>query len=217
MASTLENHTAVSAKLSISDTLDNLDNFDIVYGTPSIESGQLVGEGVVRFNQEALTDSHRAEAVIGTNLFGTTRLIICGNKTFTRYYGIEIQESLLGSNCSIIKGNAASSVESGGGLLSVLFGLFFSLFSVFSQDVSKHAGVLISVGNGDKLGAEYNEETSTITAYINDVEVTSLEVPRGEIPHGKGQRWAGLAVGVDIVLGILNVGPLMTSFGLEDI
>jgi hypothetical protein len=207
----------VTPKLAATEDFSSLDNFVTVYGTPVIQSGKLAGQAVVRYKNQALTDSHKVSTVVGAQNTGTTRLVICGDESFLRYYALQISVGITGSALSIIRGTGARSVESSTGLIGALFSLFFSLFSLFSKDTTTEAFQTVTLDVDDEVSFWYDEDTSTLRAYVNDVEETSLAVPRGEIPHGPGFRWAGVAVGLDLFLNVLNAGPLMTSFALDDV
>jgi hypothetical protein len=204
--------TTITPKLSASDDFTNLSKWITVYGTPGITSGMLSGDGVVRYKNQAMTDNMKASAVVGSIGTGKTRLIICADESVTRYYALEVSRGFT-TTFSIIKGNSASSVESSAGLIGALFSLFFSLFSIFSESTTKFDTTTVTLSVSDEVSVWYDRDASTIRTYINDVATgCSIEVPRSEIPHGPGFRWAGMAQGITA----LNPGVRFTSYTLED-
>jgi hypothetical protein len=203
----------VMPKLSASDDFTNLSKWVTVYGTPTITSGMLAGTGVVRYKNQAFTDSMQASGVVGSIGTGKTRLIICADESVLRYYALEVSRGLT-TTFSIIKGNSASSVESSTGLIGALFSLFFSLFSIFSESTTKFDTTTVTLNVSDEVSVWYDRATSTIRTYINGVPTgCSLEVERSEIPHGPGFRWGGVAQGITA----LNPGVRFTSYTLEDV
>jgi hypothetical protein len=208
-------------KLSATDDFADLDDWVTVFGEPTITSGTLSGEGVVRYKNQALTDNHKITGTIGSLATGTTRLFICGDESAKRYYALEIERSAFTTTFSIIKGNAASSIETGVGLLSLLFGilsLVFSMFSLFSKEVTKFDTTTVTLAVSDDVSVWFDEANSTIRTYINDAATgCTLAVPRGEIPHGPGYRWCGVATEIDVFLLFSSVGPRFTSVAIEDV
>jgi hypothetical protein len=203
----------VTPKISVTDDFTDLDNFVTLLGEPDLTSGMLGGSGVVRHKTQALTDSHKVSGVIGSLNQGKMRLVCCANINFTRYYALEIGKGLI-SNLSIIKGNAASSVEARG-ILGFFLDLLFALLSIFSPDTTKFETTNVDLDVSDVVAVWYDEATSTIRTSINDIETAcTLAVPRGEVPHGEGYRWHGVAQGID---GPFTPGVNMTSYACEDI
>lgn len=190
----------VTGKMHITDTFTNLDKFAMVYGglpffggDPYIDAGKLAGRGLVRHKVQAMSDNGRANAVIGSLAGGKTRLVICGDALFNTYYGIEVETGIINNKLHIIKGrgNAAT--------------------------VTKHATVSVAWANSDSVSVWYDEPNHTIRAYRNNTQVTSLAVRANEINHGPGFRNHGVAVGVDLFLGVINVGALFTSYEYLDV
>jgi hypothetical protein len=204
----------VTPKLSAADDFTNLSKWITVYGTPGITSGMLSGDGVVRYQNQAMTDNMKASAVVGSIGTGKTRLIICADESVTRYYALEVSRGLT-TTFSIIKGNSANSVETASSsLIGALFSLFFSLFSIFSESTTKFDTTTVTLNVSDEVSIWFDRDASTIRTYINDVATAcSIEVPRSEIPHGPGFRNAGVAQGITA----LNPGVRFTSYTLEDV
>lgn len=205
--------TTITPKLTATDTFTTLNNWVTIYGTPTITSGVLTGTGAVRYKNQALTDHHKASAVVSSKASGTTRLVICGDENFTRFYSLEINVGLT-TEFSLIKGSAASSVQEGNDLLALLLNLLLFVFTLFSTSTSKFATTTVTLNVSDEVAVEYDPDTSTLITYINDLPTAcTLEVPRGEIGHKEGFRYAGVAVG--IASG--TAGTRFTSFELADV
>ena len=210
----------VTPKMSVTDSFTNLNNFVTVYGTPTVSSGWLRGDGIVRHKTEALTDSHKVTAVIGNKDLGKTRLFCCADSGLKSYYAVEIDSNIFfGDSISFIKGVPAASVESAPGLLGILtsiLSLLFGLLSIFSRDVTPYAtNTTVTLANNDEVGIWYDEPNSTVRIYHNDTAVLNVPVPRGEIPHGKDYRHHGIAVGIEFFFDF--TGSYMTSYACEDV
>jgi hypothetical protein len=210
----------VTAKASIFDPFNNLNDWVTVYGEPVITSGNLAGEGVVRHKTAALTDSHKVTAVVGSKDYGRTRLYCCADSGLKTYYAVEVHSNVvLGDKVHFIKGIPASSVESAPGLLGILtsiLSLLFGLLSIFSSNVTPYATkTSITIQVGDEIGIWYDEPNTTVRIYHDAEEILTVPVPRGEIPHGENYRYHGAAVGLE--LQILNLGARMSSYTCEDV
>ncbi len=194
--------TRVIVKGTAGSDFANLNDFVVLTKNPTITSGRLAGEGVVRHRDQMHTDDFRVSAVIGAKETGKTRLVTCGSATFSSFYGLEVETGLINNRFHILKGSGTTALLDGG------------IFSV----IGKHATVNQTVNNGDEVAVWWDRENSVVRAYKNDVQVTSLPVPRWEIPHGDGFRHWGVAQGVDMWLfDILNKGVEFTSIAAEDV
>lgn len=208
-------------KASISDTFTNLNDWVTIFGTPTIQSGNLAGEGLIRHKTQALTDSHKVAAIVGDDTnFGSTRLFCCADESLSSYYAVEIQNNLIfPDRVNFIKGVPGSSVQSAPGLLGILnsiLALIFGLLSIFSRDVTPFAtATSTALHNGDEIAIWYDQPNSTVRIYKNATAILNIPVPRGEIPHGEGNRWHGCAVGIEFDL--LHLGALLSSYTCVDI
>lgn len=211
----------VTPKATIFDDFNNLDDFVTVYGSPGLSFGNLSGEGIVRHKTEALTDSHKASAVVGEAAFGRTRLYICADEGLKSYYAVEIEHNIFLDNVHFVKGIPGASVESAPGLLGFLnsiLALLFGLLSIFSANVTPYATATNTfVANNDEIGIWYDEPNSTVRIYKNDVAILNIPVPRGEIPHGPGYRHHGAAVGIEFYLGPLQLGAQFANYTVQDV
>lgn len=211
----------VTPKATIFDDFNNLDDFVTVYGSPGLSFGNLSGEGIVRHKTEALTDSHKASAVVGEAGFGRTRLYICADPGLKSYYAVEIEHNIFLDNIHFVKGIPGSSIEAAPGLLGFLnsiLALLWGLLSIFSVNVTPYATATNTfVANNDEIAIWYDEPNSTVRIYKNDVAVLNIPVPRGEIPHGPGYRWHGAAVGIEFYLGPLQLGAQFANYTVEDV
>jgi hypothetical protein len=209
----------VTPKATIEDPFDDLDDFVTIYGEPTISSGKLAGDGIVRHKTQALTDNHKVTAKVGSVNFGTTRLYCCADESLSSYYAVEVNSNLLlGDKVNFIKGVPGSSVESAPGLLGILnsiLALLFGLLSIFSRNVTPAATkTSTSFATNDEVSIWYDEPNTTVRIYKNSTELLAVPVPRGEIPHGPGYRWHGAAVGIEVDL--LNLGALFSSYKCQD-
>jgi hypothetical protein len=149
-----------------------------------------------------LTDDFLVTATIDVKNAGKTRLVTCGSDTFSTFYALEIETGVINNNFHIVKGSGAPALLDGG------------VFSAAA--IQKYATVNRVVNIGDTVGVRLDRETSTVRAYHNGVQITSLPVPKWEIPHGDGYRHWGVAQGVDLVFGVLNFGVEFTSVTVQD-
>lgn len=190
--------TAVSVKSTVANDFASLDDFVVVTKNPTITSGRLSGEGVVRHRDEMCSDDFLVEAAVGAKDAGRTRLVTCGSASFSSFYALEVES---GTNMlHIIKGRGSTALLDGG------------IFSATQRFASVSQSVIV----GDKVGVWWDRQSRVVRAFLNDVEVTSLPVPTWEIPHGPGFRYWGVAQGVAMVLGTLK-GVEFTSIAAEDV
>lgn len=181
--------TEVSAKTSLFDNFESgLDQWVNVHGRLDTLNGDVIAAvsifdpitlfdyGAGYHRTELLSDNQRAKITIqgGTIQSGKARIVICADPSFRRYYGLEIETGISNNRFHIIKG-----------------------FSPI--DVKKFATVNRTVANGASAEVWMDWETSTIRAYYNGAQVTSLPVPAYEIQHGPGHRKTGVVMGVDWV------------------
>jgi hypothetical protein len=133
---------------------------------------------------------------------------------------VEIQNNLLfPDRVNFIKGVPGASVQAAPGLLGILnsiLALLFGLLSIFSRNVTPAATATSTALNvDDEIAIWYDEPNTTVRIYKNTSEILTVVVPRGEIPHGEGNRWHGAAVGLEFDL--LNLGALLSSYTCADI
>lgn len=210
------NRTVVGIKAHITDSFTTLDNFVVLSGEPTITSGRLSNVGAVRHKDQCATDNYKVTAVVGDATSGRTILATCGSPGFDRFYGLQIENSPFGSSFSIVKGTGVTWTTSFGifgiliGLISLLVGLFTIWASLFGAAVQTQV-----VFVGDTVAIWWDEPNSVVRAYRNGVEVTTLDVPRHEIPHGDGYRYFGVLTGLDYPLGF--AGVQMTSIDAQDV
>ncbi|QDF19754.1 minor tail protein [Mycobacterium phage LilSpotty] len=209
--------TAAAVKVSITDTLATLDNFVTIAGAPVIQSGRLSGSGVVLHRDEPATDNYMVTATIGAETNGKTWLVTCASEAMDSFYALEIQTGASLKQFHIIKGTKTPSTSTG--LLGILtpvvtlvLGFFYGLVDDL-LDIIRNATTGQSVEPGDTVGIWWDEPNSVVRVYKNSVEVTSLPVPRWEIPHGKGFRRFGVVQGIDP----LGDGVEFTAIGAADV
>ena len=190
----------VTGKLSVTSDLSNLDQFVTLAGKPTIASGILGGGAVVRHRAEALSDAHKVTVTIGSVAPGKTRLVICSDADFTKYYGLEIETGLINNKFHIIKGRGTD---------ALLDGYIFS-------EVDKFDTTTVFTAVGDQVSVWYDRAHDMIRGYKGATEVVQLAVDPREIAHGVGNRHHGVAVGVDLVFS-LNPGALPTAYTAVDV
>jgi len=191
--------TGITAKASVASDFSTLAGFTVIAKEPTISSGILSGEGVIRHTDQMFSDDFLVTATIGALDTGTTRIVTCGSDNFSSFYGIQINR--LPDQIHIIKGSGTTALLDQG--------IFFSA-------ISRFATVTTSFSVGNTVGVRFDKAASTVRAYRNGAQVSSLPVPRWEIPHGDGFRYWGVAQGVDIFLGVLFTGPRFTSITAAD-
>jgi hypothetical protein len=193
-----------------------LDNFVVLanyLNTLTVTGGQLGGYGAVRHRNQCATDNYTVTAVVGTAANGRTRLVTCASPGFDRFYALEIENSGT-DQFHIVKGTGLAWTTSAGifglaiGLINLLVG-FFSSFALLFPWISQPQ----AVATGDIVKIWWDQPNSTIRAYKNGVEVTSLPVPREEIPHGDGYRYFGVMQGITY----LSPGVKFTSIEAQDV
>ncbi|WP_301119745.1 hypothetical protein [Mycolicibacterium fortuitum] len=197
----VDRELAIAGKFNGSSDFTTLDAWTTLTGEPLNAGGLLAGEAVLRFNAQALTDSHKATVKVGQIYPGKTRLWICSDVYATVYYGLEIETGLINNKFHIIKGRGTD---------ALLDGYIFS-------EVDKFETTNRTVNLGDDCSVWYDEPNHTIRAYHGAVEVCALEVDPYEIPHGAGNRYHGVAIGVDLVFDVLNKGMVPTSYTALDV
>lgn len=189
------NKTSASIKVHIFDAFTSLDNFVVLSGGPLITSGRLSGVGVVRHKDKCATDNYKVTAVVGSSDDGKTMLITCGSAGFDRFYGLEIENGVI-DQFHIIKGTNLTWTTSFSifgisiGLPSLLVGLFSAFSNLFHYSTQPQI-----VTTGDTVAIWFDQPNSTVRAYKNNTEVTSLVVPPHEIPHGEEFRYFGVMQG----------------------
>ncbi|MCG7610334.1 hypothetical protein [Mycobacterium sp. CnD-18-1] len=208
--------TAATVKATVLDTLDTLDNFVTVAGAPTITSGRLSGSGVVLHRDQAATDNYMVTAEIGAEANGKTWLVTCAGEGMDSFYALEVETGLALNQFHIIKGTSTPSVSTGilgflTPVVTLVLGFFHGLLDDL-LDIVRDVTTGQSVDPGDTVGIWWDEPNSTVRAYKNDVEVTSLPVDKWEIPHGPGYRRFGVVQGVDQ----LGAGVEFTSIQAAD-
>lgn len=138
---------------------------------------------------QMLTDNCRAKVVVqdGVMSYGESRVFICSDTGMNRYYGLAIRHYLGASSVAIIRGTSDISVD-------------------------RYAEAAITVSAGDTFDVWYDRINSTVRVYQNDAEVASQYFSPQDIPHGPGNRYSGVVMG----LRLINGGPRFTSFEAWD-
>lgn len=204
--------TSAAIKVAlIGNFTDGLGEFTELAGTPTITSGKLTGDGAVRYRDQVATDNYLVTAVVGATASGICRIVTCATASFDRFYAVEIENS---SSVSIVKGTGAVATTNYG-----LFGILLGLLSFFlggfgaSASLPKYGTVSQSFTTNDVLSIWWDEPNSVIRVYKDAGQITSLVVPRWEIPHGDGSRHFGAMVNVNGG----GTGMQFSAIGAEDV
>ncbi|MGV0805818.1 hypothetical protein [Mycolicibacterium setense] len=192
--------SVATVKATITDTLDTLDHFVTLAGTPTITAGRLSGDGVVLHRDQVATDDYLVTATIGAESNGKTWLLTCASEGMDSFYALEVETGVF-NRFHIIKGTNTPSVSTGilgflTPVVTLVFGFFYGLLDGL-LDILRNVTTGQTVEPGDTVGIRWDEAASTVRVYKNAVQVTSLPVPRWEIPHGPGFRHFGVVMGVD--------------------
>lgn len=174
---------------------DDLDAWIPVHGTLHV-SGGATSDVYSAWSYAAgyhvtqmLTDNCRAKVVIqdGAMSYGESRVVVCADPGFNRYYGLAIRHYLGIDNLAIIRGQSDISVD-------------------------RYDEQEISLSAGDAFEVWYDRLNSTVRVYQNSAEICSKYFSPQDIPHGPGNRFAGVVMG----LRLFNGGPRFTSFEAWD-
>lgn len=194
-------------KAAVSATFADLNEWVVIAGHPGIQAGVLVDNGAVRYVDEMATDDYLVTATIGTLANGKTWLLTCASSSFDRFYGVEIERGTNVNRLSILKATGqmpSPSQHIFGWLMGIITALFGWLFDdeEGSTTVPRYNVTAQTVSANDTIGIRWDQAASTIRIYRNGGAVTSLAVPRSEIPHGVGFRYFGVMQGVDKGVGV---------------
>lgn len=186
--------TTVSGKTSIFDTFTTVDNWINVYGRLAASSGSVVATGFsysAGYHKTTLLSSNQlAEVTISDPIvFGESRVVICADERFTRYYGIAIRKGLLTQQVSIVRGLSSISVQ-------------------------KFETVNTTINAGDKFAVWYDRINSTVRAYRNEVQIASKVFDAFDIPHGPDNRKTGVVMGTN---WLVDIGPNFSAFEAVDV
>lgn len=215
--SVMRRSTVLKVLATVSDSFDSLANFVTLSGTPTITSGRLSGNGIVRYRDQMGSDNYQVTATVGTVELGRTWLVTCGSANFETFYALEIAAGVGNPIFQFVKGtHAAGPGTAIFGVLTSIFTFLRNLFlGIFESvdDVDRYASGSASLTGGDEVTVWWDEDTSTLYAYKNGSEVISLAVPPWEIPHGGGFRYFGVMQAVDPNTN----GVQFTSIGAQDV
>lgn len=182
----------------IYDNFDNVNDWINVYGRLGVSGGStsdVVATGISysagRHKTQLLSDNCRAKVKIqdGTVIYGESRVVICADPRFNRYYGIAIRKRLIGSQVSIIRGRSSISVD-------------------------KYETVGVTMNAGDEYEVWYDRANSTVRVYENGSEIAKKYFEPNDIPHGPGCRWTGVVMGAN---WLIDIGPNFDSFEAFDV
>lgn len=213
-------YTQATGKATIVDPLETLNNFVKIAADNDVpirlQGGELLGVGAIRHRDKMMTDNFKVTATITHEWEGKTWLVTSSTQNMDRFYALEVETTLLGTAYfSIVKGKSALATTSTE-LFGVVFGFIGFLLGLWA-DVLKAiltAGRQIhDINNGDTVSIWWNEEDSVVYGYVNDDVVTSLSVPRHEIPHNEDSRYFGAVLGV----GFPFPGTYLTEIKAEDV
>jgi hypothetical protein len=186
--------TKVTGKTSIFDTFTNVDNWVNVYGRLAASGGSVIATGLsysAGYHKTTLLSSNQlAEVTISDPVvFGESRVVICADDRFNRYYGIAIRKGLITQQVSIVRGLSSISVQ-------------------------KFGTVNTTINAGDTFAVWYDRLNATVRAYRNEVQITSHVVDPFDIPHGPNQRKTGVVMGTN---WLVDIGPNFSAFEAVDV
>lgn len=183
----------VTGRTSIFDTFTTVDNWINVYGRLAPSGGSVIATGIsysAGYHKTTLLTSNQLAEVTIANpvVFGESRVVICADDRFNRYYGIAIRKGLLLSQVSIVRGLSSISVQ-------------------------KFGTVNATIEAGDTFAVWYDRYNATVRAYRNEVEITSHVVDPFDLPHGPNQRKTGVVMGTN---WLVDIGPNFSAFEAID-
>jgi hypothetical protein len=190
--------TKVTGLSYIYDDFDTVDDWVNVYGRLGVSGGatsDVVATGISYsagyHKTQLLTDNCRAKVTIqdGTVIFGESRVVVCADNRFNRYYGVAIRRGVLSSTVSIVRGNSSISVD-------------------------KYETVTVSLAAGDEFEVWYDRVNSTVRVYQNDSEIAARYFEPNDIPHGVGNRYVGVVMGTN---WLVDIGPNFDDFEAFDV
>ena len=181
----------------IYDDFASVDDWVNVYGELGITGGgvtsnvvtPLFGYSAGRHQTKLLTDSCHAKVTVADPIvFGESRVVICADKQFNRYYGMAIQKWSGRSTISVIRGLSSIGVQ------------YYDTTNV-------------SVIAGYNYEVWYDELNTTVRVYRNGTEVASQQFAANDIPHGPNSRYTGVVMGAN---WLIDIGPNFADFEAWD-
>lgn len=188
--------TSLIFKTSVSADFSDMSKYVVLSGTPVVSSGRLSGKVALRYVDEMSSDNYKVTATVGAVSAGRTWLMTCANADFSRFYALELNGN---AAWSIIHGTGTAATASTG-LLGIVTGIIGFVLGIFEDIIAALFGqsqVNQSAPVGSDVTVWWDEETSTIRAYLNGVQKTSLVVSRHELQHIDGFRYFGIVTGID--------------------
>ena len=177
------------------DTVDDWINVHNQLGVSGGASSDVVAPGISYaagyHKTQLLSDNCRAQVTIqdGVVIYGESRVVVCADPKFSRYYGVAIATGLLGTYVSIIRGKSSISVD-------------------------KYEEVSVSMSAGDTFAVWYDRINSVVRVYQNDSEIAAKYFPPNDIPHGPGNRYTGVVMGTN---WLVDMGPNFDDFEAFDV
>lgn len=175
------------------DSFDTVNDWINVYGRLGVGAGDVVATGVSysagRHKTQMLSDNHRAKVTIQGSIYGESRVVICADERFNRYYGIAIRKGLIFQDVSIIRGLSSIAVD-------------------------KYETVGVVIDPGDEFEVWYDRVNSKVRIYENGSEIASKYFEPNDIPHGPGCRWTGVVMGTN---WLVDIGPNFADFEAYDV
>lgn len=182
----------------IYDDFTTVDDWINVYGRLSVSGGATsdvvttgIGYSAGYHKTRLLTDNCRAKVTIqdGIVVYGESRVVICADTMFTRYYGIAIRKNLIGSEVSIIRGTSSIAVD-------------------------KYQTVAVDINAGDQFEVWYDRNNSVVRIYRNGSEIAAKYFEPTDIPHGPSCRYTGVVMGAN---WLVDIGPNFDNFQAWDV
>ena len=195
--SQVEHFNIAKLKTEISDDFEgDLSNWVNVKGKLKITSGNINSDGLFGYaagyhQTELLSDNCRAKVTMQDGFIsaGKSCVFICADKRMDFYYGLVIETGIFNNKFHIVRGTGTKSRE-------IL------------------ATASVEVDPDDTAEIWFDQPNSTLRAYYNGSQVTSVVVDRNDIPHGSGRRFTGVVMGIDWAI---SPGVLFEDFEAWDV
>lgn len=177
------------------DSFDSVDDWINVHNRLRIDDGVAattgIGYAAGYHKTQMLSDNCRAKVTLqpGSVKFGESRVVVCADQKFSRYYGVAIRKNALTASLSIIRGRS-------------------------SIAVTRYETTTVTLGPGDEIEVWYDRINSVVRVYKNDSEIAKKYFAPNDIPHGAGCRYTGIVMGTN---WLVDVGPNFSDFEAWDV